>query len=163
MHYASIHGHACCAAALCGAGADRDAVDADGMSAFRYALRCDHLRVVVVLLRAGVEGVFPETDADPHRLGYNAAALPLARSVRRAGSWRAYSGHVQRLLIGIVSKCRPVPDCVAGIVVGFWCPPGHLFERLASPLNHDVNTPGWPLPEDTSIGEFLAGYGPHMQ
>ena len=58
----------------------------DGMSAFRYALRCDHLRVVVVLLRAGVQPMFPETDADPHRLGYNAAALALARSVRRAGS-----------------------------------------------------------------------------
>ena len=40
------------------------------MSAFRYALRCDHLRVVVVLLRARVQPMFPETDADPHRLGY---------------------------------------------------------------------------------------------
>jgi len=54
------------------------------MSAFRYALRCDHLRVVVVLLRAGVQPMFPETDVDPHRLGYNVDGLAASSNASAA-------------------------------------------------------------------------------
>jgi hypothetical protein len=121
LHYACIHGRAPCAEALCQAGANLDVADEDGNTPLSHALlggHRGHRRVVMTLLRAGAYQPFPEF-APLHN-----AALDLARAVERAGDWAAYVAQHKRVLAGLVTKCRPMPDDAAGLVVEFMCPPG---------------------------------------
>ena len=72
----------------------------------------------MTLLRAGAYQPFPEF-APLHN-----AALDLARAVERAGDWAAYVAQHKGVLAGLVTKCKPMPDDAAGLVVEFMCPPG---------------------------------------
>ena len=118
LHYACIHGRAPCAEALCQAGADLGVADEDGWTPLFHALRGGHRRVAMTLLRAGAYQPFPAF-APLHN-----AALDLARAVKRAGDWPAYVAQHKRVLVGLVTKCRPMPADAAGLVVEFMCPPG---------------------------------------
>ena len=76
----------------------------------------------MTLLRAGAYQPFPEPRPAP--LHNNSAALDLARAVERAGDWAAYVAQHKGVLAGLVTKCKPMPDDAAGLVVEFMCPPG---------------------------------------
>jgi hypothetical protein len=125
LHWACIHGRAPCAEALCQAGANLDVADEDGRTPLFHALRGGHRRVVMTLLRAGAK---PNLDDEINDTQYTllsvSAALDLARAVKRAGDWAAYVAQHKRVLVGLVNKCRPMPDDAAGLVVEFMCPPG---------------------------------------
>ena len=62
----------------------------------------------------------------------NEAAFALYARVKAAGDWKAYARKHQRVLAGLVSKCRSkcaqrLPDDAARLVVGFWTPPGGSY------------------------------------
>ena len=48
----------------------------------------------------------------------------LLRAVKRAGGWKPYAAKHKRVLVGLVTKCKPIPDDAAGLVVEFYCPEG---------------------------------------
>jgi len=124
LHYACHHGRASCAEALCRAGANCDALDEDGLTPFHFALRRRHRRVVRTLLRLGVKPTLPcPTNFYLANLSTN-SAWQLAHAVKRAGDWSAYVLQHKRILVGLVTKCRPLPDDAAGLIVEFMCLPG---------------------------------------
>ena len=118
LHFACIYEQPSCAEALCKAGASLNATDEVGFTPLHHALRSGHRRVVMTLLRAGAAPIFPFTAPSPD------AALSLACAVKRAGDWAAYVRQHKRILVGLVTKCRPVPDDAAGLIVEFMCLPG---------------------------------------
>ena len=79
----------------------------------------------MTLLRAGAK---PNLDDEINDTQYTllsvSAALDLARAVERAGDWAAYVAQHKGVLAGLVTKCKPMPDDAAGLVVEFWTPPG---------------------------------------
>ena len=48
----------------------------------------------------------------------------LIDQVKARGGWREHARAHKRVLVGLVAKCKPMPDDAAGLVVEFWCPPG---------------------------------------
>ena len=80
---------------------------------------------VKILLRAGA-GTATEHPRIQRHDG-NAAAFEVVDRVKAVGDWKAYAGKHQRVLAGLVSKCAPLPDDAARLVVGFWTPPGGSY------------------------------------
>ena len=108
------------------AGADVDAVTNSGRSALDIAL-CRGLREPVkILLRAGAFKNL-KTAVEYGRSPHNAAAFAVYDRVKAAGDWKAYARKHQSVLAGLVSKCAPLPDDAARLVVGFWTPPGGSY------------------------------------
>ena len=52
------------------------------------------------------------------------SARRLVDQVKARGGWREHARAHKRVLVGLVTKCKPMPDDAAGLVVEFWCPPG---------------------------------------
>jgi len=77
--------------------------------------------VVKILLCAGAE--IPKEDITDRTM-WTAAALDAIDSVRSAGGWEKHAKQHERVLAGLVSKCAPIPDDAARLVVAFWTPPG---------------------------------------
>ena len=77
--------------------------------------------VVKILLCAGAE--IPKEDITDRTM-WTAAALDAIDSVRSAGGWEKHAKQHERVLTGLVTKCAPIPDDAARLVVGFWTPPG---------------------------------------
>ena len=73
--------------------------------------------------RAVVAGDLAETPSDS-RLFYDNPTYALVRRVKARGGWKAYTRHHKRVLVGLVAKCKPIPDDAAGLVVEFYCPVG---------------------------------------
>ena len=116
-----------CLNLLIEAGADVDAVTDTRWSALDIALASTNTsgKAVKLLLRAGAN---PATEMLwPERKPYNAAAFAVYDRVKAAGDWKAYARKHQRVLAGLVSKCAPLPDDAARLVVGFWTPPGGSY------------------------------------
>ena len=44
--------------------------------------------------------------------------------VIKAGGWNEFALWHKRILVGLVTKCKPMPDDAAGLVVDFYCPSG---------------------------------------
>ena len=44
--------------------------------------------------------------------------------VIKAGGWEKYALWHKQVLVGLVTKCQPMPDDAAGLVVDFYCPSG---------------------------------------
>jgi len=44
--------------------------------------------------------------------------------VIKAGGWKRYALKHKQVLVGLVTKCKPMPDDAAGLVVDFYCPSG---------------------------------------
>ena len=44
--------------------------------------------------------------------------------VIKAGGWKEFALWHKRILVGLVTKCKPMPDDAAGLVVDFYCPSG---------------------------------------
>ena len=132
LHIACLNGHASCADALCKAGAKLDVLDSPDQSPFCVAVAAVMIinvrkasgrrRVVQILLRAGVQPHFPSFE-EFLQIPRSVAWI-LAKTVERAGGWPAYVLNHKRILVGLVTKCRPVPADVAGLIVDFWTPPG---------------------------------------
>ena len=135
LHSACRNGHASCADALCKAGAKLDVLDGHalgGQSPFCVAVAAVMIinvrkasgrrRVIQILLRAGVQPHFPSFE-EFLQIPRSDAWI-LAKAVERAGGWPAYVRNHKRILVGLVTKCRPVPADVAGLIVDFWTPPG---------------------------------------
>ena len=69
------------------------------------------------LLRAGAS-----TD-----LAYDLEETPaetLVELVIKRGGWKEYALWRKQVLVGLVTKCQPMPDDAAGLVVDFYCPSG---------------------------------------
>ena len=132
LHSACRNGHASCADALCKAGAKLDVLDSHEKSPFCGAVEAVMItnvrkdtgrrRVIQILLRAGVQPHFPSFE-EFLQIPRSVAWI-LAKAVERAGGWPAYVLNHKRILVGLVTKCRPVPADVAGLIVDFWTPPG---------------------------------------
>ena len=132
LHIACLNGHASCADALCKAGAKLDVLDGHDQSPFCVAVAAVMIinvrkasgrrRVIQILLRAGVQPHFPSFE-EFLQIPRSVAWI-LAKAVERAGGWPAYVRNHKRILVGLVTKCRPVPADVAGLIVEFWTPPG---------------------------------------
>ena len=138
LHIACLNGHVSCADALCKAGAKLDVLDSHEQSPFSVAVglvldtnvrkASGRRRVIQILLRAGVQPHFPFFEEMANFEEFlqcpRSVAWILAKAVERAGGWPAYVLHHKRILVGLVTKCRPVPADVAGLIVEFWTPPG---------------------------------------
>ena len=132
LHVACLNGHASCADALCKAGAKLDVLDSHEKSPFCGAVEAVMItnvrkdtgrrRVIQILLRAGVQPHFPSFE-EFLQIPRSVAWI-LAKAVERAGGWPAYVLNHKRILVGLVTKCRPMPADVAGLIVDFWTPPG---------------------------------------
>ena len=56
---------------------------------------------------------------------WNESARRLVDQVKARGGWREHARAHKRVLVGLVTKCKPgFPDDAAGLVVEFWCPSG---------------------------------------
>jgi hypothetical protein len=44
--------------------------------------------------------------------------------VIKRGGWKKYARWHKQVLVGLVTKCQPMPDDAAGLVVDFYCPSG---------------------------------------
>ena len=86
------------------------------------ALQSNNREVAKMLLRAGAE--IPRDSQGFSRLFYDNPANALAKRVQARGGWKAHTRHHKRVLVGLVTKCRPMPADAAGLVVEFMCPPG---------------------------------------
>jgi hypothetical protein len=127
-----------CADALCKAGAKLDVLDSHEESPFSVAVglvlttnvrkASGRRRVIQILLRAGVQPHFPffkeMANFEEFLQCPRSVAWILAKAVERAGGWPAYVLNHKRILVGLVTKCRPVPDDAAGLIVEFMCLPG---------------------------------------
>ena len=115
-----------CAELLIQAGARVDDADNDGDTPIWAAVRSGHRKLAKLLLRAGA--VIP--NHWPRGLSYSEwnqseSARRLVDQVKARGGWREHARAHKRVLVGLVTKCKPgVPDDAAGLVVEFWCPPG---------------------------------------
>ena len=52
------------------------------------------------------------------------AAYAMVDQIRRAGGWKEYARQHKRVLAAFVTKCAPLPNDAAQLVVEFWCPEG---------------------------------------
>jgi hypothetical protein len=52
------------------------------------------------------------------------AAYAMVDQIQRAGGWKEYARQHKRVLAGLVTKCAPLPNDAARLVVEFWCPEG---------------------------------------
>ena len=82
------------------------------------AVRENNREVAKMLLRAGA--VIPWDS----RLIYDNPANALVKRVKARGGWKSHAAKHKRVLVGLVTKCKPIPDDAAGLVVEFWCPSG---------------------------------------
>ena len=81
--------------------------------------RCD---LVKALLRASAEiRAYPN---NLNRKSSNEAAFAAVDRVKKAGGWAEFAKQHERVLVGLVTKCAPIPDDAARLVVAFYCPPG---------------------------------------
>ena len=55
---------------------------------------------------------------------YDNPANALVRHVKARGGWKSHAAKHKRVLVGLVAKCKPIPDDAAGLVVEFYCPVG---------------------------------------
>lgn len=108
---------AVCAKLLIQAGADVDARDDIEFTPFYWALRYGRRTLAKTLLRSGAL-------ADHASLSSLGATKPLVDSVKAAGGWKPYAAKHKRVLVGLVAKCKPIPDDAAGHVVEYYCPEG---------------------------------------
>ena len=122
LHYAVIHGRTASVELLIEHGAQLDgaASSTDPRTPLCCALCYGHRTLAKILLRAGAV-------ADHARVR-SGAIRPLIRllidSVKAAGGWKPYAAKHKRVLVGLVTKCKPIPDDAAGLVVEFYCPEG---------------------------------------
>lgn len=77
--------------------------------------------IVKIMLCAGAE--VPKEDITDRTM-WTLAALDAIDSVRSAGGWEKHAKQHERVLAALVSKCAPIPDDAARLVVEFWTPPG---------------------------------------
>ena len=82
------------------------------------AVRENNREVAKMLLRAGA--VIPWDS----RLIYDNPANALVKRVKARGGWKSHAAKHKRVLVGLVTKCKPIPDDAAGLVVEFYCPVG---------------------------------------
>ena len=60
-----------------------------------------------------------------HEWNESESARRLVDHVKARGGWREHARAHKRVLVGLVTKCKPgFPDDAAGLVVEFWCPSG---------------------------------------
>ena len=115
-----------CAQLLIQAGARVDAADNDGDTPIWAAVRRGHRKLAKLLLRAGA--VIPNhwpTGFSYGEWNESEPARRLVDQVKARGGWREHARAHKRVLVGLVTKCKPgFPDDAAGLVVEFWCPPG---------------------------------------
>ena len=52
------------------------------------------------------------------------AAKTFIDPVVKRGGWKEYARWHKQVLVGLVTKCQPMPDDAAGLVVDFYCPSG---------------------------------------
>ena len=108
-----------CASLLIQAGARVNDANDRGHTPISDAVRFGHRELAKLLLRAGAE------TPSESRLFYDNSANALVKRVKARGGWNAYASNHKRVLVGLVTKCKPgFPDDAAGLVVEFWCPPG---------------------------------------
>ena len=84
------------------------------------AIEGNNREVAKMLLRAGA--VIPHYSRRFYL--YDNPANALVRHVQARGGWKAYASNHKRVLVGLVAKCKPIPDDAAGLVVEFYCPVG---------------------------------------
>jgi ankyrin repeat protein len=114
-----------CASLLIQAGARVDDANNQGETTMWYAISRGHRKLAKLLLRAGA--VIP--NHWPAGFSYSEwnqseSARRLVDQVKARGGWREHARAHKRVLVGLVTKCKPMPDDAAGLVVEFWCPSG---------------------------------------
>ena len=78
--------------------------------------------LVKVLLRAGAAITdYPKNLYGP---SLKEDAFAVVDRVKKAGGWAEFAKQHERVLVGLVTKCAPIPDDAARLVVAFYCPPG---------------------------------------
>ena len=125
---ASSHETTACVSLLIQAGARADAANNQGVTPIWDAVRKGQRKLAKLLLRAGA--VIPNSYVLVG-FGFTYSEWTQSESVRRfvdqvkaRGGWREHARAHKRVLVGLVTKCKPMPDDAAGLVVEFWCPPG---------------------------------------
>ena len=121
----SRHKKTACAQLLIQAGARVDAGNNQGDTPIWDAVRKGHRKLAKLLLRAGA--VIPNNWPTGFSYGewnQSESARILVDQVKARGGWREHARAHKRVLVGLVAKCKPMPDDAAGLVVEFWCPPG---------------------------------------
>jgi ankyrin repeat protein len=83
------------------------------------AVRGNNREVVKMLLRGGA--MIPHDDS---LLIYFNPTNALVKRVQARGGWKSHAAKHKRVLVGLVTKCKPIPDDAAGLVVEFYCPVG---------------------------------------
>ena len=115
-----------CAQLLIQAGARVDDADEYGNTPIWLAVREGRRNLAKLLLRAGA--VIPNhwpTGFSYGEWNESESARRLVDQVKARGGWREHARAHKRVLVGLVTKCKPgFPDDAAGLVVEFWCPPG---------------------------------------
>ena len=120
------HKKIACASLLIQAGARVNDANNYGETPIWVAVREGHRKLAKLLLRAGA--VIP----NHWPAGFSYSEWNQSEYVRRLidqvkarGGWREHARAHKRVLVGLVTKCKPgFPDDAAGLVVEFWCPPG---------------------------------------
>ena len=121
QNYTSSQRKIACASLLIQAGAHVDVANNHGEKPIWWAINSRNRNLAKLLFRAGA--VIPN-DWPAHRAGSNSTRR-LVDQVQARGGWREHARAHKRVLVGLVTKCKPgVPDDAAGLVVEFWCPPG---------------------------------------
>ena len=114
-----------CAQLLIQAGARVDDANEYGDTPIWAYVRKGRRNLAKLLLRAGA--VIPNhwpTGFSYIDWEHSESARRLVDQVKARGGWREHARAHKRVLVGLVAKCKPMPDDAAGLVVEFWCPPG---------------------------------------
>ena len=109
------------------AGAPVDEKSDLGKRPLDYALRIHHHAATLTarnralakcLLRAGAAttGLADDLEESPAKTSVDL--------VIKRGGWNGYALWHKQVLVGLVTKCKPMPDDAAGLVVDFYCPRG---------------------------------------
>jgi len=74
--------------------------------------------LAMCLLRAGAAttGLADDLEESPAKTSVDL--------VIKRGGWKKYARWHKQVLVGLVTKCQPMPDDAAGLVVDFYCPRG---------------------------------------
>ena len=119
------HKKTACAQLLIQAGARVSDANDYAETPIWLAVRFGHRKLAKLLLRAGA--VIPNhwpAGFSHGEWNQSVSARRLVDQVKARGGWREHARAHKRVLVGLVTKCKPMPDDAAGLVVEFWCPPG---------------------------------------
>ena len=108
-------------------GALVDAKDDRGERPLDYALNVHSDRATLLALKRALAKCLLRAGAATTGLADDLKESPaktLVELVIKRGGWKKYALWHKQVLVGLVTKCQPMPVDAAGLVVDFYCPSG---------------------------------------